>query len=175
MEYAQTNSRNDAAPAVALNGSELQVLTSILSKAIIRANPSSPEAMERQELAARAEQHYAFRRKRERLTEAAFGDGIFADPAWDMLLDLYVRTIRGLPVGVTSLCIAATAPATTALRYIADLEKRGIVQKVLHPTDKRSLHVRMTEEGMELMDRICAQLPELQARSRLPAALRSSI
>lgn len=172
MEYAHTNSRNDDAPAVELKGSELHALTRILSKAIIRANAPSKEALEREDLAARAEQHYAFRRKRERLTEAAFGAGIFADPAWDMLLDLYARTSRGTPVGVTSLCIAAAAPPTTALRYVAELEKRGIIHKVGHPTDKRSFHVRLTEEGLEVMDRICAQLPELQASSRLPVAFR---
>lgn len=166
MEYARTNTMNDAAPAVALNDSELQVLTSILSKAIIRANPCSAEATERLALVGRAERHYAFRRQRERLTGAVFGYGLFADPAWDMMLDLYVQTSRGISVSVTSACIGGTAPPTTALRYLADLEKRGIVQRFTNPTDKRSLHVRMTEEGMELMDRICAQMPDDEASSR---------
>jgi hypothetical protein len=51
------------------------------------------------------------RRLRERLLPA----GLFADPAWDMLLDLYAAEIEEQPVSVTSACIAAAAPATTAL------------------------------------------------------------
>lgn len=165
MEYAHTSTTNDTVPAVALNGSELQALTRLLSKVITTATPPSTGAVERIELVARAERHYAFRRLRERLTVSAFGDGLFADPAWDMMLDLYVQTSRGVSVSVTSACIGGTAPPTTALRYLTDLEKRGVVQRFSNPTDKRSLHVRMTEEGMELMDRICAQMPEQEAVS----------
>jgi len=43
-----------------------------------------------------------------------FRDELFADPAWDMLLDLLQAEIAQLRVPVSSLCIAASVPATTA-------------------------------------------------------------
>ena len=160
VEHAYIETTQDAVPAVALNGSELQVLTRLLSKVITTASPQFPGAPNRSEMVARAERHYTFRRMRERLTMAAFGDGLYADPAWDMMLDLYAQTSRNMTVTVTSACYGGIAPPTTALRYLVDLEKRGIVQRFNNPTDKRSVCVRMTERGMELMDSICTQMPE---------------
>lgn len=170
MEHAYTNTAHEVVPSVALNGSELQTLACLLSKVITTATPMSSGPSDRIDLVARAERHYAFRRMRERLTNAVFGDGLFADPAWDMMLDLYIQTSRGLAVTVTSACYGAIAPPTTALRYLADLEKRDTIERFNNPIDKRSICVRMTEKGMELMDNICAQLADNE-----PAPLTSLI
>ena len=51
-----------------------------------------------------------------RLRSRYFQEDMFADPAWDMLLDLLQAEIAQLRVPVSSLCIAASVPATTALR-----------------------------------------------------------
>ena len=48
-----------------------------------------------------------------RLRSRFFPDDLFADPAWDMLLDLLQAEIAQLRVPVSSLCIAASVPATT--------------------------------------------------------------
>ena len=53
------------------------------------------------------------------MREQIFGTDIFRDPAWDMLLDLYVNRAEGRDTSVSSLCIAGGVPATTGLRYIA--------------------------------------------------------
>jgi hypothetical protein len=52
-----------------------------------------------------------------RLRSRFFSEELFADPAWDMLLDLLQAEISHLRVPVSSLCIAAAVPATTALRW----------------------------------------------------------
>ena len=39
---------------------------------------------------------------------------LFADPAWDMLLDLLQAQISHLRVPVSSLCIAAAVPASSS-------------------------------------------------------------
>jgi len=174
VEYTPTQNAQDEAPAVALDGGEIEVLTRLLSKVITTASPRASRTPERMAMVNRAEQHYAFRRLRERIAGAAFGEGLFADPSWDMMLDLYIQTSRGISVSVSSACIGATAPPTTALRYLADLEKRGIIRRFSHPTDKRSLHVQMTEEGMDLMDRICAQMPEYQSDPALSLAIQKA-
>ena len=41
-----------------------------------------------------------------RLREQFFAAELFADPAWDMLLDLMAARLEGCPVAVSSLCIA---------------------------------------------------------------------
>lgn len=49
-----------------------------------------------------------------------FGNDLFADPVWDMLLDLAVARVEHRRVSVTSLCIASGVPTTTALRWITE-------------------------------------------------------
>jgi len=58
------------------------------------------------------------------------GDGLFADHAWDMLLELYAAADEGRPLTASSLCKASGAPVTTGLRYVAHLESRRLIQRV---------------------------------------------
>lgn len=81
------------------------------------------------------------RRMRGQLIE---GD-LFADPAWDILLELYGARIRHKQVSVTSLCIAAEVPATTALRWISIMVERGILERRDDPDDKRRAYVHLAE------------------------------
>ena len=60
-----------------------------------------------------------------RLRARYFPEELFADPAWDMLLDLLQAEIAQLRVPVSSLCIAAAVPATTALRWLKTMVQRG--------------------------------------------------
>lgn len=60
-----------------------------------------------------------------RLRDEFFMPGLFADPAWDMLLDLYAAELEDQPVSVSSLCIAAAVAPTTALRWIARMRRTG--------------------------------------------------
>src|SRR3954451_9357535 len=50
------------------------------------------------------------RRMRARFFEAE----LFADPAWDVLLELYAAQIGQYRISVSSLCIGAAVPPTTA-------------------------------------------------------------
>src|SRR5690554_5333957 len=59
-----------------------------------------------------------------------FPEGLFSDPAWDMLLDLTYARLTGKRVSVSSLCIASRVPATTALRRISDLVFEGLVTRI---------------------------------------------
>src|SRR5205085_1541075 len=60
-----------------------------------------------------------------RLRSRFFHEELFADPAWDMLLDLLQAEIAQLRVPVSSLCIAAAVPATTALRWLKTMVEQG--------------------------------------------------
>ena len=65
------------------------------------------------------------RSRRER--EKFFPADLFSEPGWDMLLDLFVQRVAGKPVHVTSAIIAGAAPPTTSLRWLAVLERHGLV------------------------------------------------
>jgi DNA-binding MarR family transcriptional regulator len=77
---------------------------------------------------------------------------LLCDPAWDMMLDLYLSDQRGREVGVSSLCLAAHAPTTTALRWIALLEKEELIVRRSAPRDRRLCLLSLTEKGSAAME-----------------------
>jgi hypothetical protein len=68
---------------------------------------------------------------------------LFADPAWDMLLDLLQAELVQHRVPVSSLCIAAAVPATTALRWIKTMTDRGLLTRRPDPHDGRRIFMEM--------------------------------
>jgi hypothetical protein len=81
------------------------------------------------------------RNRRKRIE--CFGEGLFADPAWDMIVDLAIARARFSRVSVTSLCIASGVPSTTALRWIGVLIERGVFQREDDATDRRRAFVSL--------------------------------
>ena len=80
-----------------------------------------------------------------RLRSRFFAEDLFADPAWDMLLDLTQAEIAQVRVPVSSLCIAAAVPATTALRWIKRLTDTGLLVRGADPHDGRRVFVEMAQ------------------------------
>jgi len=70
---------------------------------------------------------------------------LFSDPAWDILLDLFVGQVDGRDVTITSACIASRRPSTTSLRYIDHLSKQGLVYREKDSRDHRRVYLRLTE------------------------------
>jgi hypothetical protein len=87
-----------------------------------------------------------------RLITRYFDAELFADPAMDILLDLYAAAEEGKRVCTSSACIAAAVPSTTALRWIARLKAARLVIDKPDPADGRrkwlslspSAHAAMT-------------------------------
>ncbi len=77
---------------------------------------------------------------------------LFADPAWDMLLDLYLADILSKRISVSSLCCASNVPATTALRWIGALGREGLIKRTADPHDARRYYISLSEAGLERMD-----------------------
>lgn len=90
-------------------------------------------------------------KRRSRLVSAA---NLFADPAWFILLDLFVRQHQGLKTSVSSACHASFSPVTTALRHIAILTERNIIQRQYDPVDHRRVYLELTDETNEEIQRI---------------------
>lgn len=80
-----------------------------------------------------------------------FPGHLFADPAWDMLLDLVAAHVEHKRVSVTSLCIASGIPSTTALRWIGALVDAGLVQRENDDRDRRRIFVKLSDLGADLM------------------------
>lgn len=80
-----------------------------------------------------------------------FDSDLFADPAWDILLELYAASLGQYRVSVTSLCCGAAVPATTALRWIALLEARGLIIRRSDPIDGRRTFLMLSKDGLDSM------------------------
>lgn len=94
-----------------------------------------------------------------RQARARFFDvGLFGDPAWDMLLDLTAAHAEGTRVSVTSLCIAAGVPATTALRWLTQMVESGIFARVPDPADRRRAFIALSDKGIAAMSGYFASL-----------------
>lgn len=83
-----------------------------------------------------------------RLRDQFFAPDLFADPAWDMLLDLFAARLEGGHVSVSSLCIASAVPPTTALRWITTLSDAGLVARQDDPADKRRAFIVLTARAV---------------------------
>ena len=81
-----------------------------------------------------------------RLRDQYFRSDLFADPAWDMLLDLLAARLEKNRVAVSSLCIAAAVPATTALRWIKALTDRGLFVRSADPEDGRRVYIELSDD-----------------------------
>jgi hypothetical protein len=86
-----------------------------------------------------------------RLRAQFFAQEMFADPAWDMLLDLFAAELEGRRVSVSSLCIAAAVPPTTALRWIGTLHDAGLFERHADPSDRRRAYIALSQKALEGM------------------------
>lgn len=94
-----------------------------------------------------------------RLREKFFGAELFADPAWDMMLDLMAARLERRQVAVSSLCIAAAVPPTTALRWIKTLTEAGVFARTADPQDGRRIYVELTEATAAAFQAYLTALP----------------
>lgn len=100
---------------------------------------------------ARARRAFAARRRRQQV----FGEraDIFGEPAWDMLLDLYIALHEGKHVTVSNACASSGTATTTGLRWVATLAERGLVERIADPKDGRRFFVQLTAEASALIER----------------------
>lgn len=94
-----------------------------------------------------------------------FGSELFVEPAWDMVLDLFINKVRGARVSTTSLCLAAGVPHATGIRWIRTLREHGLLRRYRAPDDARLMLIEITPKGYQLM-RQC--LSEAITRFELP-------
>lgn len=74
------------------------------------------------------------------------------EPAFDILIDLYISESSNKLISVTSACFATTAPLSTALRWLKHLEKNNLVTRIEDVGDRRRIFVRLTGDGFSMVD-----------------------
>lgn len=89
--------------------------------------------------------------KHRRFREQIFPDQLFADPAWDILLEMFIARARGKRVSVSDACIASAVPATTGLRWVKTLEQMKLIEREADSADGRRIILTMTDETAALV------------------------
>lgn len=97
---------------------------------------------------ARAHEEFGNRRRRATIFERS----MFGEPAWDMLLALYILDVSGQRQTTGALMQFSGAPITTARRWLDYLVGNGLARRSHHPTDQRVMFVGLTEKGRNALD-----------------------
>jgi DNA-binding MarR family transcriptional regulator len=109
--------------------------------------PQAPRELPDQTLAKVAEALYRARRRRAR----HLPNELLGEPAWDILLDLFVAKARGKRLRTTSVCIASGVPGSTALRWLSVLEEMNLLERKPAFDDARVKLVELSEHGYRVM------------------------
>jgi hypothetical protein len=90
-----------------------------------------------------------------------FGTELFADPAWDILLQLFAAKLGGRRLRLADL--ETLAPRTTLARWAAVLEERGFVSCHFEPGGNTKLSLEISPLGAARMSELLRSLPGLLA------------
>lgn len=85
-----------------------------------------------------------------RLRYAHFSGSLFGEPAWDLLLQVYVSDASGLSSTVAELQVQQEQPASTTLRWLNALEEQGLIRQKQLPTGSKI--VELTTNGHSALD-----------------------
>ena len=105
-------------------------------------------------------QLYEARRRRD---AAASIKGLFGEPGWDILLDLFIARKTRAALQVSSVCAGAGVPSTTILRWIARLEREGLLSRTADQDDARRRYVSLTSKGLKLATELLEAIGPLDA------------
>jgi len=68
---------------------------------------------------------------------------LFGEPAWEMLIDLFVHECQGKPLSTSDLCVTSTIPMSSALRLVQKLCDAELVDRTPDLMDARRSFVRL--------------------------------
>ncbi|WP_343343063.1 MarR family winged helix-turn-helix transcriptional regulator [Sphingomicrobium sp. XHP0239] len=98
-----------------------------------------------------------------RMREQFFDKSLFHDPAWDMMLDLLAAEIAQHRVPVSSLCMAAAVPPTTALRWMKTMVDKKLFVRRSDPHDGRRVFVELSEQSSRALRAYFAKVGSIPA------------
>lgn len=113
-----------------------------------------PDQTKSQALGRRAMAIVATREKRNALFAS---DDIFADPAWDILLHIYIASLGKRETSIKCASIAAKVPMSTAQRVIGRLVKLKLLKRRVDPNDTRRSFLTLEPQTKSRLDIVLAQ------------------
>jgi hypothetical protein len=94
----------------------------------------------------------------------------FADPAWDIMLDLTSAALEGRSVPAFSVSVAANVPMTTALRYVKRMVEDGTIKRWDDPDDKRRSLLALEDHALENVIRYLSSVWRSMMEDFMPAS-----
>jgi DNA-binding MarR family transcriptional regulator len=89
--------------------------------------------------------------RQRRLRSNLFPDEWFSDPAWDVLLFLFVSHLKGSRVTVGDVGYGTSNHPSTTIRWIDIIHGAGLIDRVRSEEDARRVYISLTVRGVEMM------------------------
>lgn len=89
-----------------------------------------------------------------RARSALFGEGLFSDPAWDILLELHVAHLSKRTISLPELARAIETPLSTTERWVVELQNRGLVSVTTSPSDADRVQVELMQEAASKLEQL---------------------
>ena len=149
---------------IGLSRADLRAIVRLLSSLAGEAGlaPNSGESADRGATTTISDVDYFVLRKRaaqivclRQARQKHFPPSIFGEPAWDILLILYVSDGRAF--SIKKLSDRSGLPPTTALRWVDYLAQQRLVARDAHPTDLRTIVVRLTDAAEKTLNSYFAE------------------
>ena len=86
-----------------------------------------------------------------RLRRQFLPEALFHEPAWDMLLALFIARDERLPMNIKTLVSLSDAPVTTSQRWIEHLHKLKLINLVTDSADRRRAEISLSQTGDRAM------------------------
>lgn len=93
-----------------------------------------------------------------------FGEDLFSDPAWSILLELYAFALEQRRITISTISRRSKVSLTTVLRWLDALMKKELVQRDDDPFDGRMVRVSLTPKGLNAMHDLFATIECVQLR-----------
>jgi DNA-binding MarR family transcriptional regulator len=103
------------------------------------------------------------------LRRSLFNRNIFGEPAWDILLALYVIDRDQRRLSTRELSTLAGHPLTTALRWLDYLEEQDLIDRATNPFDQRVIYVELSAKGRAGMDTYLTRLNKTEILAPIAA------
>jgi DNA-binding MarR family transcriptional regulator len=111
---------------------------------------------DRKQLHSRALRELRSRRSREQY----FDRYLFGEPAWEILLALYINEDVGARLTTSMLAEFVALPMSTVIRWLGALEQAALVGRDDHPTDRRKVFIRLLDQGRKALDTYFGSMPD---------------
>jgi hypothetical protein len=98
-----------------------------------------------------------FRQRRAR--DAHFSVGMFGEPAWDLLLTLYIARCEGHALSVPALSRGLNMPLTDASEWICTLEASRLIQKGKSGAADEVPLIRISDAGFHTLTTMLLERP----------------